>query len=64
MNRPRVTVFVDTAGEYRFRVVAANGETVSTSEGYTRRVDAVRGARALRRILRLETTTMPDGESK
>lgn len=42
MNRPRFVVYRDTAGDWRWRLVAANGRTVADSgEGYASR----RGAR-------------------
>lgn len=44
----RFEVFEDAAGEYRWRLVAGNGETVAQSEGYTREQDAGRGAEAAR----------------
>lgn len=42
------TVKRDTAGEWRYRVRAGNGETIDGSEGYTRRRDAVRGVKTNR----------------
>lgn len=44
----RFEVFEDSAGEYRWRLVATNGEVVAQSEGYTRKHDAERGAEAAR----------------
>lgn len=40
-------VYLDDGGEFRFRLVARNGEKTLPPEGHTRRSDA---ARALRRI--------------
>lgn len=40
----RVEVFEDKAGEWRFRRLAENGEIVLTSEGYTRKADAIEAA--------------------
>jgi len=37
-------VFLDTAGEHRWRLKANNGEIVATSEGYTRRSSAIQSA--------------------
>jgi uncharacterized protein YegP (UPF0339 family) len=38
----RVVVYRSNVdGDWRFRVVGDNGETVSQSEGYRRRVDAI-----------------------
>ena len=42
-------VFRDTKGEWRWRLVAANGKIIAQSEGYTRRQDARKGARAVAR---------------
>jgi uncharacterized protein YegP (UPF0339 family) len=45
MLTPRFQVFVDAAGGYRWRLVAANGVVVATSsESYTSRTDALRAA--------------------
>ncbi len=37
-------VFEDKAGEWRWRLVANNGEVVAQSEGYTTKESALRGA--------------------
>lgn len=42
-------VYEDRAGQYRFRLKAANGETVASSEGYTSRDAAHRGCEAVQR---------------
>lgn len=43
----RVEVFKDARGEFRWRAIAANGELVAVgAEGYTRRWNAKRAARA------------------
>lgn len=34
-------VYVDTAGEFRFRVLARNGEIIADSEGYRHKQDAI-----------------------
>ena len=46
MNRgPVYRVYQDAAGEWRWRLVAANGAILADSaEGYTREADAVRAA--------------------
>lgn len=43
-RRYRVEFYTDAAGERRFRVVASNGRTVGTSEGYTAAASAKAGA--------------------
>lgn len=48
----RFEVFRDSAGEYRWRLVAANGKTIADSgEGYTRERDVRRAVKALRRSI-------------
>jgi hypothetical protein len=47
-----VEYFRDRAGEWRFRIVAGNGEIVASSEGYTRQADARRGLADLSRAIR------------
>jgi uncharacterized protein YegP (UPF0339 family) len=34
--------------QWRFRIVALNGETVAQSEGYSRRIDCIETAHSLR----------------
>lgn len=52
MNMPKTEVFKgEFTAEWYFRVKAANGEILCQSEGYTTKVDAERGLRALRRAL-------------
>lgn len=53
----RFVVYQDAAGEWRWRLVAANGQVIATSgEGYTRKADAeravdtVRGGAAVARV--------------
>jgi uncharacterized protein YegP (UPF0339 family) len=53
-----VEYFKDEAGEWRYRVKGKNGENMVTSEGYTRRRDAVRGFDDLSRVMR----ELDDGE--
>lgn len=36
-------VYTDKAGEFRFRLVAGNGQTVLSSEGYTSKAGATKG---------------------
>lgn len=37
-------VYEDQAGEYRFRLVASNGQIVCWSEGYTQKQSAINAA--------------------
>lgn len=36
----KARVFKDDSGQFRFRLVATNGEPVAQSEGYSRKIDA------------------------
>jgi uncharacterized protein YegP (UPF0339 family) len=48
-DRPAFELFEDSAGEYRWRFLAANGEEIADSgEGYTERNDAVEAAERVR----------------
>lgn len=38
----------DAAGEYRFKLVAVNGETIAVSEGYTSKESALKGIESVR----------------
>ena len=38
-------IYKDTAGYYRWRLKAANGEKVAASEGYTTKASAITSAR-------------------
>lgn len=51
MAKSRAEIFTDTDGEHRFRIVSGNNQIVATSEGYSRRRDAIRGLFALARIV-------------
>lgn len=46
MRRDKVLVYTDRAGRWRWRYVAQNGNILADgAQGYSRRVDAVTGAR-------------------
>lgn len=47
--RPTFRVYRDAGEEWRWTLLAGNGEPVASSESYSRAADAVRGARAARR---------------
>ena len=40
---PKYEVYTDKAGEFRFRLKAANGETIAASEGYTAKQSCLGG---------------------
>lgn len=46
MREPRFKVYEDKAGQYRWRLLAANGRTIADSgEAYTRKPDADRAVK-------------------
>lgn len=52
LRRPHtgtVTIYQDTAGLWRWRLTALNGEVVAHGEAHTRRADAERAARTARK---------------
>lgn len=40
-------IYVDKAGEYRFRLKAANGQNILASEGYKQRASAINGVQSV-----------------
>jgi uncharacterized protein len=42
--------FIDRAGYHRWRLVAANGEIVAASEGYSSYANAIRSARRVKEL--------------
>ena len=51
MNKhPRIEIFKDVKGGFRFRVIAANDKIVAQSEGYTTKAMCEKGIAALTRI--------------
>ncbi|MBU2575959.1 DUF1508 domain-containing protein [Patescibacteria group bacterium] len=43
-------IYLDRAGEYRWRLVASNGEIVAVSESYTTKYSAKRSAERVKEI--------------
>ena len=41
-------LYVDKAGEYRFRLKAGNGETIAVSEGYSSKASALGGIESVK----------------
>lgn len=41
-------VYADSAGKYRFRLKAGNGEIIATGQGYTSRSSAVAGIESVK----------------
>lgn len=40
-------IYIDKAGEYRFRLKAANGQNILASEGYKQRASAINGIQSV-----------------
>lgn len=49
LTNPKYEVYLDKAGEYRFRLRARNGKIVAASEGYTSRQACLDGIESVRR---------------
>ena len=50
---PKFEIFKDARGDYRWRLKAANGEIVASSEGYATEYNARRSAVRVKEIARL-----------
>lgn len=46
-KHPKYELYTDKAGEYRFRLKAANGEIIATSEGYKSKASALNGIESI-----------------
>ena len=42
-KNPKFEVYADKAGEFRFRLKAANGQIIAVSEGYTKKASCMNG---------------------
>lgn len=49
MAEPKFEWYQDKAGKYRFRLVAPNGETIATSEGYSSKDGCVNGIESVKK---------------
>ena len=48
-KNPKFEMYVDRAGEYRFRLKARNGEIIATSEGYKAKASCTNGIESVRK---------------
>ena len=46
---PKFEMYVDKAGEYRFRLKATNGQIIAVSEGYVAKASCVNGIESVRK---------------
>ena len=47
LKNPKFEVYLDKAGEFRFRLKARNGEIIATSEGYKAKASALNGIQSI-----------------
>jgi len=47
VTNPKYEIYLDKAGEYRFRLKASNGEIIAASEGYTRKESCKNGIESI-----------------
>ena len=48
-KNPKFEMYVDKAGEFRFRLKARNGEIIATSEGYKAKASCLNGIESVRK---------------
>lgn len=48
-TNPKFEVYLDKAGEYRFRLTAKNGQTIASSEGYTQMAGCQNGIESIKK---------------
>ncbi len=49
VTNPKFEMYLDKAGEYRFRLKARNGEIIATSEGYKSKASCENGIESVRK---------------
>ncbi|MBQ7714674.1 MAG: YegP family protein [Clostridia bacterium] len=49
LKHPKYEVYLDKAGEFRFRLKARNGEIIATSEGYKAKASCLNGIESIRK---------------
>ncbi len=47
LKNPKYEVYIDKAGEYRFRLKAKNGEIIATGEGYKAKASCLNGIKSI-----------------
>ena len=48
-KNPKLQLYTDKAGEFRFRLTATNGQTIATSEGYKAKASALNGIESVKK---------------
>lgn len=49
VKHPKFVVYVDKAGEFRFRLLATNGQNIGSSEGYKAKASCMNGIESVRK---------------
>ncbi|MBQ6568711.1 MAG: YegP family protein [Clostridia bacterium] len=49
VKHPKFEIYLDKAGEFRFRLKARNGEIIAVSEGYKTKASAVNGINSIKK---------------
>jgi uncharacterized protein YegP (UPF0339 family) len=49
MSNPKFEIYLDKAGEYRFRLKATNGQIIATSEGYKALASCLNGIESVKK---------------
>lgn len=49
LKHPKFEVYLDKAGEFRFRLKARNGEIIATSEGYKSKASCLNGIESIKK---------------
>ena len=49
VKHPKFEVYVDKAGEYRFRLKASNGQIIATGEGYKAKKSCLNGIKSIKK---------------
>ncbi|MCH5351492.1 MAG: YegP family protein [Clostridiales bacterium] len=61
-KNPKFEIYLDKAGEYRFRLKAANGEKILASEGYTTKANCKNGINSVVKNAPSTTVEGPDAD--
>ena len=48
-KHPKFVIYLDKAGEYRFRLLATNGQNIGASEGYKAKASCVNGIESVKK---------------
>ena len=55
---PKFDIYRDAAGQFRWRLIARNGEIIAIGEAYTTRAHAIRSARRLKEVTKIALIPM------